>query len=135
MFRFIKQIFISALMYFGNLSNVNSLKCVSMKNQECKARPKIVDINSKNPIFYPFSIKVNRCSGNCNNINDRYARICVPDTVKGLNVKVFNLMMLNNETRHIKWHESCKCVCRLDKIICKVNNDGMKINVDMNAKN
>ena len=118
MFRFIKQIFISALMYFGNLSSVNSLECISMKNQECKVRPEIVDINSNNPIFYPFSIKVNKCNGNCNNINDPYARICVPDTVKDLNVKVFNLMSRTNETRHIKWHETCKCICRLDKIIC-----------------
>ena len=77
MFRFIKQILNSALMYFGNLSNVNSLECVSMKNQECKVRPEIVDINSNNPIFYPFSIKINKFSGNCNNINDLYARICV----------------------------------------------------------
>ena len=92
MFKFIKQIIISALMYFGNLSNVNSLECVSIKNQECKARPEIVDINSNNSKFYPFSIKMNKCSGNCNNIVDRYARICVPDIVKDLNVKVFNLM-------------------------------------------
>ena len=118
MFRFIKQIFISALVYFSNLSNVNSLECVSMKNQECKVRPKILDINSNNPILYPFSIKINKCSCNCNNINDPYTRICVPDTVKDLNVKVFNLMTLNNETRHTKWHESRKCICRLDKIIC-----------------
>ena len=95
-------------MYFGNLSSVNSLKCVSMKNQECKVRPEILDINSNNPVFYPFSIKINKCSGNCNNINDPYARICVPDTVKDLNVKVFNLMTLTNKTRHIKWYESCK---------------------------
>ena len=42
MFRFVKKMFISALMYFANLSNVNSLKCISMKNQECKVRPEIV---------------------------------------------------------------------------------------------
>ena len=45
-------------------------------------------------------------------------KICVPDTVKNLDVKVFNLMSQTNETRHIKWHESCKCICRLDRIIC-----------------
>ena len=118
MFGFIKQIFISALMYFSNLSSVNSLECISMKNQEGIVRPEIVDINSNNPIFYPFSIKVNKCNSNCNNINDPYARICVPDITKNLNVKVFNLMTLTNETRHIKWHESCKCICRLDQIIC-----------------
>ena len=78
-------------MYFSNLSSVNSLEFTSMKNQECKLRPDIVNINSNDPIFYPFSIKVNKCNGNCNNINDPYARICVTDVVKNLNVKVFNL--------------------------------------------
>ena len=52
-----------------------------------------------NPIFYLFSIKVNKCNGNSNNINDPYARIRVPDSVKSLNVKVFNLMTLTNEIR------------------------------------
>ena len=118
MFRFIKQIFISTMMLFSNLPNVNSLECISMKNQECKLRHEIVDVNNNNPIFYPFSIKINKCSGNCNNINNPYAKICVPDVIKDLNVKVFNLMSRTNETRHIKWHETCKCICRLDKIIC-----------------
>ena len=64
MFGFIMFRFISTLMYFSNLSSVNSLECISMKNRECKVRPEIVDINSNNPIFYPFSIKINKCSGN-----------------------------------------------------------------------
>ena len=102
MFRLIKQIFISAMMVFSSLPNVNPLECISMKNQECKVRPEIVNVNSNNPIFYPFSIKTNKCNGNCNNINDPFARTCVPDTVKDLNVKVFNLMALTNETRHMK---------------------------------
>ena len=102
MFRFIKQIFISTMMFFSSLSNVNPLECISLKNQECKVRPKIVDVSSNNPIFYPFSVKTNKCSGNCNNISDPYARICVPDVLKNSNLKVFNLMSLTNETRHIE---------------------------------
>ena len=51
MFRFVKQIFVSTLMFFGSLSSVNSLECVSMKNQECKVKPEIVDVSSNNPIF------------------------------------------------------------------------------------
>ena len=74
MFRFVKQIFISA-MFFCSLLSVNSLECISIKNEECKVRSEIVNINSDNPIFYPFSIKVNKCNGNCTNINDPYARI------------------------------------------------------------
>ena len=94
MFTFIKQIFFSTLMYFASLSNVNPLECISMKNQECKVRPEIVNINSNNLIFYPFSIKTNKCSGNCNNISDPYAN-CSPDVVKNLNVKVFNPLYKN----------------------------------------
>ena len=80
-----------------------------MNNQACKVRPEIVNFNSNEPVFYPFSIKTSKYSGNCNNINDPYAKICVPDAVKVLNVKVFNLMSRTNETRHMKWHEMCKC--------------------------
>ena len=77
---FVKKVFVLGLTILSNITN--ALECISMNNQECKVRPEIVNINSDNPIFYPFSVKVNRCSGNCNNINDPYGRICVSDTVK-----------------------------------------------------
>ena len=89
-YSFVKKVSVLGLTVLPSITD--ALECVSMKNQECKVRPKTININSNNPIFYPFSVKINRCSGNCNNINDPYARICVPDTVKNLNVKVFNLM-------------------------------------------
>ena len=89
-----------------------------MNNQVCKVRPEIINLNSNESSIYPFSIKTGKCSGSCNNINDPYAKMCVPDVVKDLNVKVFGLMSRNNETRHIKWHEMCKCECRLDANVC-----------------
>ena len=73
-----------------------------MNNQTCKTRPEIINISTNSPIFYPFSVKTSKCSGNCININDSYARICVPDIVKDLNVKIFNLMSRTNETKNIK---------------------------------
>ena len=73
-----------------------------MNNQECKVRPEIVNVNSNEPIFYPFSIRTSKCSGCYNNINNPYAKLCVPDVVKNLNIKVFNLMSRTNETRHIE---------------------------------
>ena len=85
-----------------------------MNNQECNIRPKIVNVNSNEPVFYPFSIKTSKCSGSCNNINNPYAKLCVPDVVKSLYVKVFNLMSRTSETRHIEWHEPCKSKCRLE---------------------
>ena len=89
-----------------------------MNNQPCKARPEIINVSSNNPVFYPFSIKTSKCSGNCNKLNDPYAKICVPDIVKDLNVKVFNVILRTNETKNIKWHETCKCKRRLDAIVC-----------------
>ena len=82
MFRFTKQIFILTMKFFGSLSSVNPLKCISISNQECKVRPEVVNVNSKEPIFYPYSMKTSRCSGSCNNINDPYPKMCVPDVIK-----------------------------------------------------
>ena len=62
-------------MFFGSLSSLNPLEYISMKNQECKVRSEIVNISSNDPIFYPFSIKINKCSSKCNNINNPYAKI------------------------------------------------------------
>ena len=119
MFGFIKKCFFTAITFINfNLSSVNSLECVSMNNQECKIRTDIVNLNTNEHIFHPYSIKINRCKVSCNTIKDPYAKICVPDQIKEGNVKVFNLMSRTNETRHIKWHKTCKCKCRLDASIC-----------------
>ena len=107
--------------------NVIPLKCVAMNNQECRIRPEIRNINSNEPTFYPFNIKINKFSGNCNDINDPYAKLRVPNVVNNINVKVFNLMSITNETRHIKWYETYKSKCRLDASVCnnkqRWNND------------
>ena len=63
-----------------------------MNNQACKVRPEIINLNSNEPVFYPFSIKTSKSSSSCNSINDPYAKMCVPDAVKDLNIKVFNVM-------------------------------------------
>ena len=103
MFRFLKRIFVSAMMFFGfNLPSVNPLECVSMNNQEFELRPETVNVNSDEAVFFPFSIKTGQCGGSCNNINYRYAQFCVSDIVKTLNVKVFNLILRPNETKHIE---------------------------------
>ena len=53
-----------------------------MNNRECKTRTKIININNNEPVFYPLSIKVNKRSGSCYNINNACAKMCVPDVVK-----------------------------------------------------
>ena len=58
---FIKKCFFRTMTFFNfNLSNVNSLKCVSMNNQERKIRPEIINLSTNEPLFYPYSIKIKK---------------------------------------------------------------------------
>ena len=85
-------------------------------------------------MLFPFSIRASKCSGSCNNINDPYGKLCIPDVAKNLNNKVFNLIARTNEMRQKEWHGTCKCKCRLDASVYK-NKQRWKINVGENAKN
>ena len=89
-----------------------------MKSQECKTRPQVINVNGDKPVFFPFGIKISKCSGSYNSISYSYAKICVSDIVKNLNVKVLNLMSRTNETRFIEWHETCKCECKFGENVC-----------------
>ena len=108
---------INLLISLFSIIKTKALECVSAVNQKCMARPKIIDINKNEPVFYPLSIKINKCSGNCNNINDPMAKLCMSDIVKDTNIKVFNILARINETRKI-WHKNCKCICRFTKAVC-----------------
>ena len=73
----IKKMSIRAMILFSfNAFNVISLECVSMNNQECKIRSEIINVDTNKPIFYPYTIKINKCRGSYNTINDPYAKIC-----------------------------------------------------------
>ena len=67
---------------------------------------------------FPYNIEANRCNGNCNNIRDPYSKVCIPNIIKNVTVNIFDLMTLTNTAKQEKFHESCKCVCRLDPIVC-----------------
>ena len=92
----LKKVFFIGLTILSGFTNANSLSCISMNNQECKTRPQVVNVNGDEAVLFPFSTETSRCSGSCNNINYPYAKVSVPDIVKKLNVKVFNLMSRTN---------------------------------------
>ena len=117
-FRFVKKVFFIGLTILSSFINANSLSCISMNNQGCKTRPQVINFNGDEPVFFTFSIETSKCCGSCNNINYPYAKICVPDVVKDLNVKVFDLMSRTNETRFIEWHKTCECECRFGANVC-----------------
>ena len=117
MFGFIKRCFFIGLVFLSTLTSINLLSYVSMNNQECKVRPQIVTL-LKMIQFFPYSVKTSKCSSSCNNMNNPLTKLCVPDVVKNLNVKVFNLVPETNEIRRIEWHETCKCKCRFKRSVC-----------------
>ena len=103
-----------------NLFKTKALECLSVINRECMPRPKILDANEGvgEALFYPYNVLVNKCSGSCNMLDDPMAKLCVPNIIKRVNMKVYNFLMRLNETRNVLWHKSCKCVCQLNSSVC-----------------
>ena len=104
-----------------------------MNNQECKINPQIININTDNLFFYPYSTQVNKCSGICNNINSKDAKLYVSGVVQDINLKLFNIVSRTNETRHIKWHENVNADQMQEFVV--INNVETKINVDVSVNN
>ena len=99
---------------------VNTLECLSLINRECMPRPKMLNVNEGigEALFYPYNVLVNKCSGSCDTLDNPMSKICVPKIIKNVNMKVYNFLMRLNETRNVLWHESCKCVCKLNSSVC-----------------
>ena len=103
-----------------SIIKTKALECVSLVNQKCMPRPKILDVNEGvgEALFYPYNVQVNKCSGSCNTLDIPIEKLCVPNVIKGLNMKVYNFLTMLNETRNVLWNESCKCVCKLNSSVC-----------------
>ena len=97
-----------------------TLECLSVINQKCMSRRKMLDVNEGigEALFYPYNVLVNKCSRSCNTLDNPMSKICVPKLIKNVNIKVYNFLMMLNETRNVLWHESCKCVCKLNSSVC-----------------
>ena len=111
---------INLLIRLFSIIKTKALECVSVTNQKCTPRPKILDVNEGvgEALFYLYNVLVNKCSGSCNTLGDPMAKMCVPNIIKRINMKVYNFLMRFNETPNVLWHESCKCVCRLNLSVC-----------------
>ena len=111
---------ISLLISLFSIIKTKALECVSVVNQKCMPRPKTLDVNEGvgEALFYRYNVLVNKCSGSCDTLDDPMERLCIPNIIKRVNIKVYNFLMRLNETRNVLWHESCKCVCRLNSSVC-----------------
>ena len=111
---------ISLLISLFSIIKTKALEYVSVVNQKCMPRPKILDVNEGigEALFYPYNVLVNKCSGSCNTLDNPMSKICVPNVIKGVNMQIYNFLMRLNETRNVLWHESWKCVCKLNSSVC-----------------
>ena len=106
-----------------SILKVRALECLLIKkvvNQKCMPRPKILDVNEGvgEALFYLYNVLVNKCSGSYNTFDNPMAKLWVPNVIKRVNMQVYNFLMRLNETRNVLWHESCKCICKLNSSVC-----------------
>ena len=110
---------ISLLISLFGIIKKKALECVSVVNQKCMPRPKILDINEGvgEALFYSYNVLVNKCSGSCKTFNNPMTKLCIPNIIKRVNMQVYNFLMMLNETHNALWHESCKCICKLNSSV------------------
>ena len=89
-----------------SILKVEALKCVSVVNQKCIPRPKMLNVNEGigEALFSPYNVQVNKCRGSCDTLDNAMSKICVPKIIKNVNIKVYNFLMRLNETHNVLWH-------------------------------
>ena len=70
---------------------------------------------------YPFAVKLGRCIGNCNTLNNLSNKVCVPNKTEDLNLSAFNMITGINESKTLTKYISCECKCRFDGRKCNLD--------------
>ena len=95
------------IVFFSSIVNAsNHTNCVSLSNQKCMIQPTLINIHpneySQEFHYYPFFVKLDRCVGSCNTLNDLSNNVCVPNKTEDLNLSVFNMIAGINESKTLK---------------------------------
>ena len=86
-----------------------------LKNQEFKVRKVIVD---NDYMTFPCKIGVDRCMEVVMTKIIFILKFFLPDSIKNISVKSFDLISKKNVLKNISFHQSCKCGCLLDEKVC-----------------
>ena len=75
---------------------------MSLNNDPCIISLTLIDLNSIELNYYPFTISIDNCSGSFNVVDDVSTKICVPSETKDANVnKVFSMITrMNDKQKH-----------------------------------
>ena len=100
-------------------------KCVSLRNQKCQIQHTLINLHpneySQEFQYCPFAVKLNRCFGSSNSFNDLSNKVCVPNKTEDLNLGIFNMATVINESEALTKHILCKCKCNFDSRKCNSN--------------
>ena len=116
----LKKILTGLLICIINVSN--HTKCVSLSNQRCIIQPILINLHpneySQEVHYYPFAVKVDKCVGSCNTLNDLSNKVCVPNKTQDLNLSMFNMVTRINQLKTLTKCKSCECKFKFDRRKC-----------------
>ena len=132
-----KKIFI--VLFASIVNTSNHTKCVSLSNQKCEIQPTLINLHPKELSqelhYYPFAVKLDKCVGSCNALNDLSNKVCAPNKTGDLNIHVFNIIAEKSESKISAKDISCETKSRFDgKNVIQING-GIMMNVNMSVKN
>ena len=123
MYGIIKKMFIVSLT--GLVNEFNHIKCESLSDQKCMIQPTLINLHpneySQEFHYYPFAVKLDRCVGICNTLNNLSNKVCVSNKTEDLNLSKFNMITRINESKTLAKHISCECKCKIDGRKCNSN--------------
>ena len=105
--RFIVQTFIILFLVLLCFDGSLGIKRVSMNNQPCFVRPMLIDMNPVELHYYQFIVSMKGCTGSYDTRKDPFGRICFPNKMKDVNLKVCNMIKGINESKTLAKHVSC----------------------------
>ena len=115
----------------STVSASNYTKCIFLSNQKCVTQSNLNNLHpneyGQELHYYSFAVKLGRCVGSCNTLNDSSNKVCVPNKIEDLNLSVFNMITGINESKTLTKHVSCECKCKFD---CRKCNSNQKRNND-----
>ena len=98
------------------------MRVILVSNQKCITQPTLISLHpneySQEFHYSPFAVKLDRCVGRCNTLNDLSNKVCVPSKTEDLNLSVFIMVSRINELKTITKQISCECKCRFDGRKC-----------------
>ena len=131
-------------MFFVLLSSIvnasNHTKCVSLSNQKCMIQPTLIDLHpneySQEFHYYLFSVKLDRCTGSCNTLNELFNKVCVPNKIEDLNLSMFNIITGINELKTLREsiYYANVSVNLMEEVVTLING-GIMINANVSVKN